>query len=60
MAGESAKRRKPRPKPKPDNPAQSKKFMEAARALGLENGKAFNEAMNTILKPKVKKGSGRS
>jgi len=58
MAGESGKRRKPRPKPKPDNPAQSKRFIEAAKALGLENGKAFDEAMNAILKPKGRKKDG--
>ena len=51
----------PKGKPKgvkPDDPAQSKRFIEAAKALGLdENDKAFKEAMQTLLKPKAKRGN---
>ena len=58
MAGESGKRRKRRPKGKPDNPAQSKRFIEAARKLGVdESGKAFEEVMRTLAKGKPKSGS---
>jgi len=55
MAGEKGKRRKRKPKGKPDNPAQSKRFIEAARKLGVdESGKAFEEVMRTIAKRKPK------
>ena len=61
MAGEKGKRKKRGRKGGPDNPAQSKRFMEAAKALGVdETGKAFNEAMNTILKPKGKTKNGNN
>ena len=51
MAGEREKRRKRRPKR--DNPAQSRKFIEAAKALKAdESGKAFEDAMGKVLKPK--------
>ena len=57
MAGEKGKRRRRRPKGKPDNPAQSARFIKAAKALGVdESGKAFNEAMRTLLKQKRKTG----
>jgi hypothetical protein len=39
-------------KPKRDNPAQSAKFIKAAKALGLDGGKAFEDAMGKVLKPK--------
>ena len=53
MAGEKGKRRKRRPKGKPDNPAQSKRFIEAARKLGVdESGKAFDKAIRDLIKPK--------
>jgi len=58
MAGEKGKRRKRKPKGKPDNPAQSKRFIEAARKLGVdESGKSFDKAMGTLLKPKGKRGN---
>ena len=39
----------------PDNPAQSRKFMEAAKKLGVDvDGKAFEQAMRNLLKPKAK------
>jgi hypothetical protein len=44
-------------KGKPDNPAQSKRFMEAAKALGVdESGKAFKDAMDKIAPKKPKGG----
>jgi hypothetical protein len=40
-------------KPKPDNPAQSARFMEAAKALGLDpKGKEFEKAMDKLLPKK--------
>lgn len=58
MAGERGKRRKRRPKGKPDNPAQSKRFIEAAKRLGVdESGEAFDKAMRDLLKPKSKRGN---
>jgi len=56
MAGEKGKRRKRRPKGKPDNPAQSKRFIEEARKLGVdESGEAFRKAVDTLVKPKAKR-----
>jgi hypothetical protein len=53
MATERGKRRKRRPKGGPDNPHQSRRFIEAAKALGVdEDGKAFQEAMKNMLKAK--------
>ena len=62
MAGVRGKRRKRRPKGKPDNPAQSARFIKAAKALGVdESGKAFEEAMRSLTKPKPKpKANGNS
>ncbi len=58
MAGERGKRRKRRPKGKPDNPAQSKRFIEAAKKLGVDTStEAFEEIMRSILKPKGKRGN---
>jgi hypothetical protein len=51
MATARGKRRK-----KPPKPEQSRKFIEAAKKLGVdEDGKAFREAMNNLLKPKKRK-----
>lgn len=60
MATGKGKRKKRRPpRVKPDNPAQSKRFMEAAKALGVdESGKDFGEAMDKLLKPKGTKRGG--
>ena len=58
MATERGKRRKRNPKGKPDNPAQSKRFIEAARKLGVNtSSEPFEEVMRSILKPKAKRGS---
>ncbi len=43
MATVKGKRKKRGP-PKPDNPAQSRKFIEAAKKLGVDqSGEAFNK-----------------
>jgi hypothetical protein len=56
MATGKDKRRKRRPR-KRDNPAQSRKFIEAAKKLGVnESGKDFDLAMDKLL-PKPKRGS---
>ena len=60
MAGESSKGRKRRRNVKPDNPAQSKRFMEAAKALGTESGEAFDRVLGEMLKPKSKRKGGSS
>lgn len=58
MSTRGVKGRKRRPKGKPDNPAQSRKFIEAAKALGVdESGADFQKAMDALLKPKPKRGS---
>ena len=51
-------RRKRKPKGKPDNPAQSKRFIEAAKKLGVdESGEAFSKALNKLVPKKNKDGS---
>ena len=53
-------KRKPRTKATyaPDNPEQSRKFIEAAKGLGVdEDGEAFQKAMRAMLKAKPKRGS---
>ncbi len=54
MATAKGKRKKRKPlKAVPDNPAQSKRFMEAARKLGLdESGKDFEKAVLKVIPPK--------
>jgi hypothetical protein len=43
---------KHKPKPKPDNPEQSARFIEAAKAAGVdETGKAFEAAIKRIAPP---------
>jgi hypothetical protein len=42
-----------KPKPPPDDPEQSKRFIEAARALGTdETGEAFERAFEKVARPK--------
>jgi hypothetical protein len=53
MATGKGRTRKRRPR---DNPAQSRKFIEAAKKLGVLDGKAFEEAMR-LVKRKPKGGS---
>lgn len=60
MAG-GAKGKKRSRKVKPDNPAQSKRFVEAAKALGVdESGEAFDKVLGQMLKPKSKPPKGGS
>ena len=41
-----------KPKPKPDDPAQSQRFVETAKALEVdESGEAFAKVVNSIVKP---------
>jgi len=43
-----------KPKPKPDDPAQYKRFLEAAREAGAEeSGEAADQAFKQIVKPKA-------
>jgi hypothetical protein len=60
MAGEKGKRgKRKRRQRKPDNPAQPKRFIEAAKRLGVdESGEAFHKALHDVLKPK--KGDGNN
>lgn len=58
MSTGSAKPRKRKQTPKPDDPAQSARFIEAARELGIdESGAAFERAVDSLLpkKPAGKK-----
>ena len=56
MAGGKGKKRK---RVKPDNPAQSAKFVKAARKLGLGGkGDAFERAMDSLIGKKPKGESG--
>lgn len=42
-----------KPKPKPDDPEQSKRFIDAARGAGVdETGKEFERAFKKIVPPK--------
>lgn len=52
-----------KPKPEPDNKEQSSRFVETAKALGVdESGKDFDRAMKSVIPPKPtpKKKSGPS
>ena len=56
--GKNGKRKRRRAKGKPDNPAQSERFIKAAKELGVdESGKAFEETMRNLGKRKPKAGS---
>jgi hypothetical protein len=53
----TGKGRTRKPKVKPDNPAQSRKFIEAAKRLGVdESGETFNRAMDKLVQKKPKGG----
>ena len=52
-----------KPKPEPDDKDQTSRFIETAKALGVdESGDAFDRAMKLVVpqKPKPKKKSGPS
>jgi hypothetical protein len=53
---------KPKPKPPPDDPEQSARFVETAKALGAETGgEAFARAFNkAVPKKKIKRRSSIS
>ena len=53
MAQALKPRAKPKPKPKYADKKQSERFVEAARALGIEEtGAAFEEAFKKVAPPK--------
>ncbi len=53
MSTRTGKGKKRKPKGSTDNPAQSRRFIESAKALGVdESGKDFARAMDKLLKPK--------
>jgi hypothetical protein len=53
MATGSGKRKGRGAKGKPDNPAQSARFIKTAKELGVdESGKAFEEVMRKLAKRK--------
>lgn len=58
MSTRTGKGKKRKPKGSPDNPEQSRRFIESARKLGVdESGADFQKAMDALLKPKPKRGS---
>lgn len=53
MAGEKGKAKKRKRPIKPDNPAQSARFIESAKRLGLDGkGDDFERVMDSLLKSK--------
>jgi hypothetical protein len=51
-------REKPKANPKPDDPAQSKRFVETAREIEAdESGEAFRRALEKIVSPKRSESS---
>jgi len=61
VAGGNPKPKKRKPKTEPDNPAQSARFIESAKALGVdETGAGFKRALDAVLpKKRTKKRTGR-
>jgi len=56
MSTRTGKGKKRKPKGSPDNPEQSRRFIESARKLGVdESGADFQKAMDALLKAKDKK-----
>lgn len=56
MSTRSAKGKKRKPRAARDDPEQSKKFIEAAKALGVgEDGKHFEQAMQALVRRKSEK-----
>jgi|GEM_PF-2173343 len=55
MAGEKGKPKKRKRRIKPDNPAQSARFIESAKRLGLGDSDAdFQRAVGSIVRKKPK------
>jgi hypothetical protein len=46
-----------KPQPKPDNPEQSKRFIETAEQVGADDDEALERAFKMIGKPKPKRSS---
>ena len=60
MSTRTGKGKKRKPKGSPDNPEQSRRFIEFAKALGVdESGADFQKAMRAVLKPKEKPSGSR-
>ena len=58
MSARGVKGKRRKRKTKPDNKAQSARFIAAAKSLGVdESGKDFENAMNKIASNKKRKGS---
>jgi len=58
MSARGVKGKRRKPKGKRDNPAQSAKFIKAAKALGVdESGEAFKRALDKLVQKKPKGGS---
>jgi hypothetical protein len=56
--GRGKRGKKQRRKGGPDNPAQSRRFIEAAKRLGVdESGEAFRKALDKLAPKKPKVGS---
>jgi hypothetical protein len=59
MATGNKKQKRRGAKGKPDNPAQSTRFIKAAKELGVdESGKAFEEAMRAVGRSRKPKQRG--
>ena len=59
MAGAKRKPKKRKPKTEPDNPAQSARFIESAKKLGVdETGGWFKRALDAIIPKKRTKKHG--
>ena len=57
MSTRTGKGKKRKPKGSPDNPEQSRRFIESARKLGVdESGADFQKAMDKLV-PKKPRGS---
>jgi hypothetical protein len=49
-----------KPKPQPDDPAQSKRFTDAAKGAGVdESGEAFDKAFKKVVSGKTIPSAGR-
>lgn len=59
MSTRTGKGKKRKPRGGPDNPEQSRRFIESAKKLGVdESGADFQKALGTLLKPKKPKSGG--
>jgi hypothetical protein len=51
---------KPKPKPPPDDPEQSARFVEAAKALGADSTGAFSAAFKIVVPKKKRRRQRRA